>query len=135
MALQIDTRLVKHEIRVMKNVTISMKDDTLTWVRVKAAEAGQSVSRWLATLIEELRAKRLEQDDAMRRLLAMPALNLEPMKRPFSREEFYDEVLHRHERLPVSERLERAGEVSDLRGVAEVDPGSWRGPDKPSGDQ
>jgi hypothetical protein len=117
----------------MKNVTISMDEGLLAWVRVKAAESGQSVSRWLASFVEGLHAKHLDQRAAMERLLAMPALNLEPMKRPFSREEFYEEVLHRHERLPLPEGPQRAREGGDLRGVAEGDPGKWRGPGKPSG--
>jgi hypothetical protein len=119
----------------MKNVTISMDDATLAWVRVEAAKAGQSVSRWLASLVENGRSRERDQSAAMARLLAMPALNLEPMKRPFSREEFYDEVLHRHQRVPVSEGPQRAAEGGDLREVADRDSGAWRGPGKPAGDR
>jgi hypothetical protein len=84
----------------MKNVTISMDEDTLAWVRVRAAEAGMSVSRWLATFFEDQRRRQREQDDALDQLLSMPLFDLKPMKRPFSREEFYDEVVHRHQRVP-----------------------------------
>jgi hypothetical protein len=119
----------------MKNVTISMDEDLLAWVRVKAAESGQSVSRWLSSFIEGLHAKHLDQSAAMERLLAMPALNLEPMKRPFSREEFYEEVLRRHERLSLPEGPARAAEGGDLRGMAEGGAGEWRGPGKPTGDR
>ena len=36
----------------MKNVTISMKDDVLSELRVEAAKSGKSVSRFIADLVE-----------------------------------------------------------------------------------
>ena len=66
----------------MKNVTISMDDALAQRIRVAAAHAGQSVSRYLAEagerrIQEEERpaideAKRERQREALRRLLAGP---------------------------------------------------------------
>ena len=36
----------------MKNVTISMRDDTARWARVEAAKAGKSLSRWIGEKLE-----------------------------------------------------------------------------------
>lgn len=40
----------------MKNVTISMDEESAAWLRVEAARAGKSVSRYLADLVAEKRA-------------------------------------------------------------------------------
>jgi hypothetical protein len=37
----------------MKNVTISMSEDLARWLRVEAAEADVSISRYLADLVAE----------------------------------------------------------------------------------
>jgi hypothetical protein len=39
----------------MKNVTISLDEDTAVWARVEAAKAGKSLSRYLADLLTERR--------------------------------------------------------------------------------
>jgi len=40
----------------MKNITISMDDDNAAWLRIEAARAGKSVSRYLADVVSEKRA-------------------------------------------------------------------------------
>ena len=42
----------------MKNVTISLHEETAAWARVEAAKAGKSLSRYLADLLEERRGTR-----------------------------------------------------------------------------
>lgn len=64
----------------MKNVTISMEDEVLRKVRVEAAKAGKSVSRFIADLAEaslqqpspSIPASRNEQLEALERILSGP---------------------------------------------------------------
>jgi len=52
----------------MKNVTISMDEDTLRWVRVEAAKAGQSVSRWVGERLQGLNRESAEKAAASARI-------------------------------------------------------------------
>jgi len=54
----------------MKNVTISMDDATLRWVRIEAAKAGMSVSRWVATELGGLHRRTAERAAASARIEA-----------------------------------------------------------------
>ena len=54
----------------MKNVTVALPEDVAAWLRVRAAEDGRSVSRWLAELLEGMRRGEDEYDLAMDRYLA-----------------------------------------------------------------
>ena len=49
----------------MKNVTITVEDATLEWVRIEAAKRNTSVSR----LLGELLAEKMRHDDAYERAL------------------------------------------------------------------
>ena len=40
----------------MKNITVSMDDDNAAWLRIEAARAGKSVSRYLADIVSQKRA-------------------------------------------------------------------------------
>ena len=75
----------------MKNVTVSLPEEVAAWVRVRAAEDGRSVSRWLAELLEGMRRGEDEYDLAMERLLARKPRKLSWVdgRRP-TREELYD---------------------------------------------
>ena len=75
----------------MKNVTVTLPEDVAAWVRVRAAEDGRSVSRWLAELLEGMRWREDEYDLAMERLLARKPRKLSWVdgRRP-TREELYD---------------------------------------------
>jgi hypothetical protein len=44
----------------VKNVTISMDEDLARWVRVEAAKADTSVSRWIGEVLEDLRTTAAE---------------------------------------------------------------------------
>jgi hypothetical protein len=52
----------------MTNVTISMDAATLRWVRVEAAKAGQSVSRWVGERLQALNSERIEKAAAGARI-------------------------------------------------------------------
>jgi hypothetical protein len=68
----------------MKNVTISMKDEVLNELRIEAAKAGKSVSRYVADLIEASTRKsapptplsRNAQLEALERILSGPKWNV-----------------------------------------------------------
>ena len=47
----------------MKNVTITVEDTVLEWVRIEAAKRGSSVSR----LVGEMLAEKMQHDDAYAR--------------------------------------------------------------------
>ena len=54
----------------MKNVTVSLPEDTALWVRVRAAGANRSVSSWLAEVVEEMRRREDDYEVAMARAMA-----------------------------------------------------------------
>jgi hypothetical protein len=68
-----DTKFVLHEIRViiqaMKNVTITMEDEVLEWVRIRAAKLNISVSRYLGQVLEEEMRRSNAYEQAMRSAL------------------------------------------------------------------
>ena len=68
--LVVDTEFVLHYFRVMKNVTVTLPEDTALWVRVRAAEGGRSVSRWLADLLVGMQRGEGTYDAAMERFFA-----------------------------------------------------------------
>lgn len=110
----------------MHNVTISMDEETARWLRVEAAKAGKSVSRYVGELLAQRRAGGAEavataivsQREAMALFLATPARDLGFYGRAPTRDEIYDEVLHRHERASVREGHDSAFEAKKSRGVA-----------------
>ncbi len=75
----------------MKNVTITLPDDLARWVRVRAAEDGHSVSRWVADLLAGMRRGEDEHEVAMREFLAVKPRRMEWVdgRRP-TREELHD---------------------------------------------
>lgn len=74
----------------MKNVTITLPEDMVRWLRVKAAKENSSMSRWVAKLLERMRRQEDEYGDAMKRYLAMKPHKIEwsEGRRP-TREELY----------------------------------------------
>ena len=54
----------------MKNVTVTLPEETALWLRVRAAEQDRSVSRWLAEMLEGMRRDEDEYGVAMERFLA-----------------------------------------------------------------
>ena len=75
----------------MKNVTITLPEDTARWLRIKAAEDDRSVSRWIGELLERMRRQQDEYEVAMQRYLAMKPRKIEwPGGRRPTREELYD---------------------------------------------
>ena len=78
-------------INVMKNVTITLSEDLVRWLRIKAAKDGRSVSRWLAELPERVQRREDQYDAAMKRYLAMKPRKIDwPNDRRPTRDELYD---------------------------------------------
>lgn len=118
----------------MKNVTISMDEADLAWVRAQAGAAGVSVSRWIADevamrrrrdadlvatneRIDEIYSEILEAQDAERR-----AGVVHPPRKQTYREmldEELDERFRRFDHADLSDGYERTGQGGDLRGGAE----------------
>jgi hypothetical protein len=121
----VDTKFVNHDIRVMKNVTISMDEATLAWVRIEAAKAGMSVSRWIARILSGRQDLDIEKAAASARIEAFldsgPHFALsENGKITIDRDELYDDGRFRrfdHPALQPGSAL--SGQAEAFDGVAE----------------
>jgi hypothetical protein len=84
----LDTKSVLHETRVVKNVTVTLDEETARWARVEAARRDVSLSSLLRDLLREHMGGRESYSGAKDRYLSR-----EPQKlggpRP-SREELHD---------------------------------------------
>ena len=75
----------------MKNVTITLPDDLARWLRGKADEDDRSISQWIADLLERMRRREDNYQDAMKNYLAMKPLKIDwPDGRKPTRKELYD---------------------------------------------
>jgi hypothetical protein len=125
---------VYHDLRVVKNVTISMTDTDLAWVRAQAAEAGLSVSRWIAERVAERHRRANEFASANERIEAfhtqlqarfeqdrLAGVIYEPRTQSYREmiNEGYDERFRRFDDDPVSPGSDRGRQGKDLRNVAE----------------
>ncbi|MFY9820945.1 MAG: CopG family transcriptional regulator [Thermoanaerobaculia bacterium] len=54
----------------MKNVTVALEEEVALWVRVRAAEQNQSVSRYLGDMLRTQMAEEKTYDEAMSRFLS-----------------------------------------------------------------
>ena len=79
----------------MKNITVTLDDETASWTRKQAAEKGVSVSRFVGEMLLERMDHRREYERAMQRFLSKGAFNLSGKSERYpTREELYD----RHEK-------------------------------------
>ena len=91
-----DTIFVFYYYRVMKNVTVSLPEDTARWLRVAAAKDDRSVSGWLADLLDKMRHRDDEYATAMARYLAMKPRKLQWVDgRKPTRDELHDRASFR----------------------------------------
>lgn len=74
----------------MKNVTVTMEESALEWVRVKAARDNTSVSRYLGELVERARERDGAYESAMRAALKFQPLPFPKNIRYLSRDEAND---------------------------------------------
>ena len=66
----IDTTFVTSNLGDLKNVTVTLPEDTALWLRGRGAQPNRSVSSWLADMIEGARRREGEYEIAMERALA-----------------------------------------------------------------
>lgn len=70
MSPAIDTNIVVHQFRAMKNVTITLDEEVARWARIRAAELNTSVSRLLGQLLERLMLEEQNYHAAMQQYLS-----------------------------------------------------------------
>lgn len=80
----------------MKNITVTLPEETARWLRIKAAESERSVSKWLAELLEGMQRQGDEYEVAMKRALAIKPRKMEWVDgRKPTREELHDRATFR----------------------------------------
>lgn len=80
----------------MKNVTITLDEETARWARIQAAKSNTSVSRMLGEMLQELRAREEQRETAAKRFLGRPARSLSDSDASYpNRESLYDRPLLR----------------------------------------
>ena len=109
----------------VKNVTISMDEATLGWVRIEAAKAGVSVSRWIAGRLQGMNNDRAAKDAAAARMIAFldagPRFDLsENSKITIERDDLYgDGRFRRFDHDPIHAGFALSGQAGTLDEVAE----------------
>jgi len=86
----IDTVIVQHYYRAMKNITIKLEDDVAHWARVWAAEHNTSVSRILGDLLKRIKKDKTGYAQAMQQFLAVKPRPLKESDAYPSREELHE---------------------------------------------
>lgn len=75
----------------MKNVTVTLDDQTAEWARAQAAEKGMSLSRYIGEVLREQLPKAQAYERAMRSYMARkPFIVRQPDEKLPTREEIYD---------------------------------------------
>ena len=74
----------------MKNVTVTLDEETARWARIEAAHRDMSVSALIRELLSEHMHSRATYEDAMRRYLSRAPTALKEGGRYPTREELHD---------------------------------------------
>lgn len=75
----------------MKNVTITLDEETARWARIEAAKSGTSVSRLVGEILRERRVQETERQTALVRFMERPVTALKAAGEPYpTREALYD---------------------------------------------
>ena len=74
----------------MKNITITVDEETARWARIEAAHRNTSVSRLIGELLHERMRTQTTYQDAMQRYLARTPTALKDSGRYPSREDLHD---------------------------------------------
>ena len=96
----------------MKNVTISLDEETLARARVEAAKQGKSLSRYVSETVEMHLGRKRTQSEVVADMLRGPKWKLGGGPLP-KRDEIYEERLRRHERPDLPAADGRPGEGGD----------------------
>lgn len=80
----------------MKNVTITVDEETLQWARIEAARRGTSVSRLVGKMLAEHREKTTAYEKARERYFARGPFRTTGERKPYpTREEIHDRKIFR----------------------------------------
>jgi hypothetical protein len=80
----------------VKNVTVTLDEETARWARVEAARQDMSVSRLIRNLLQENMRRNQTYEVAMRRYLAQPTHGLNEAGAPYpTRDEMHDRASFR----------------------------------------
>ncbi len=75
----------------MKNITVTLDDETAVWARVYAAKQNKSLSRFLGELLHSKMHESHAYEEAMQRFLSKKPFPLSGEATPYpTREELYD---------------------------------------------
>ena len=75
----------------MKNITITLDEQTATWVRMAAAKRKMSVSHLIGDLLHDRMREARDYNEAMRRYLSKKPVKMKPVGGRYpTREELYD---------------------------------------------
>jgi plasmid stability protein len=74
----------------MKNVTVALDEEVALWVRVRAAEQNQSVSRYLADMLRKQMAEEKTYEEAMDRFLSRKPSQITNLETYPTRDTLYD---------------------------------------------
>jgi hypothetical protein len=72
----LDTKLVLHDISVMKNVTITLDEEVARWAKIHAAKQEKSLSRLVGEMLKKKMAEEETYQSAMQHYLSQPPLQL-----------------------------------------------------------
>ena len=87
----------------VKNVTITLDEETAAWARVHAAQQDVSLSRFVGELLRKHMRESREYQDAMQRYLSSKfVIDLQPGERLPTREEINDRAALRKHRTGAS---------------------------------
>jgi hypothetical protein len=83
---------------IMKNITITLDEQTAAWVRMAASKRGMSVSRLIGDLLHDRMREARDYNEAMRRFFSHKPFNFEWVggRRP-TREEVHDRARARED--------------------------------------
>lgn len=80
----------------MKNVTITLDEETARWARLEAAGRDMSVSRFIRNMLQENMRQNQTYEKAMRAFLSRPIYTVNEAGAPYpSREEIHDRASFR----------------------------------------
>ena len=80
----------------MKNLTITLDEETARWARIEAARQNTSVSRMLGQVLQEMRDMEEQRHTAAERFLGRPVRALRNTDTPYpDRESLYDRPIFR----------------------------------------
>jgi hypothetical protein len=82
---------------IMKNITITLDEQTATWVRMAAAKRKMSVSRLIGDLLHDRMREARDYNEAMRRFFSHKPFNFEWVGGRPTREEIHDRARARED--------------------------------------